>query len=252
MWTDREAGTVTFKLREPGFLRRYEGTWTITPPGGVPLAAYYTTPGSTPSSSTTSSSPASSRSASPARAGSGMNTWGLGAALQSAFDQLSPAGSQTGQRSPQAVLPMAVLDPQVLPPLGGAAVRAIARMQAEINASPLMRQLSGMQQQISQRLPSLPALPGRAAPAGDESAGAGQGRHQQEVVLPCSSLVLAETLTSPKISPPYPLNGLLKMQAKTQVEEMLQGLVAAAAAKARSQQAPAAGGRGRGRGRGRE
>jgi hypothetical protein len=122
-------------------------------------------------------------------------------------------------------------------------------MQAEISASPLMRQLSGMQQQLSQRLPSLPALPlGRAAPAGEE---VGRGHQQQQrqevVVLPCSSLILAETLTSPKISPPYPLNGLLKMQAKTQVEEMLQGLVAAAADKAR-QQAPAGGG-GRGRGR---
>jgi hypothetical protein len=27
MWTDSDAGTVMFKLREPGFLNKYEGTW---------------------------------------------------------------------------------------------------------------------------------------------------------------------------------------------------------------------------------
>ncbi|GLI64130.1 hypothetical protein VaNZ11_007311 [Volvox africanus] len=34
MTTDRSCGTVSFVLREPGFLRTYEGTWTITGPDG--------------------------------------------------------------------------------------------------------------------------------------------------------------------------------------------------------------------------
>jgi Polyketide cyclase / dehydrase and lipid transport len=29
--TDRDSGTATFKLREPGFLKMYEGTWSIRP-----------------------------------------------------------------------------------------------------------------------------------------------------------------------------------------------------------------------------
>ncbi|GFH33175.1 uncharacterized protein HaLaN_32502, partial [Haematococcus lacustris] len=33
METDADEGTVTFKLREPGFLRTYEGTWQIIPKG---------------------------------------------------------------------------------------------------------------------------------------------------------------------------------------------------------------------------
>lgn len=32
MWTDKDQGTVSFKLREPGFLKIYEGKWTITSP----------------------------------------------------------------------------------------------------------------------------------------------------------------------------------------------------------------------------
>ncbi|KXZ42158.1 hypothetical protein GPECTOR_194g326 [Gonium pectorale] len=40
MTTDSDRGTVSFVLREPGFLRKYEGTWTITGPhGGGPGSA---------------------------------------------------------------------------------------------------------------------------------------------------------------------------------------------------------------------
>ncbi|KAF5836463.1 hypothetical protein DUNSADRAFT_5910 [Dunaliella salina] len=35
--TDSEKGTVSFKLREPGFLRVYEGTWSILPVGADAL-----------------------------------------------------------------------------------------------------------------------------------------------------------------------------------------------------------------------
>jgi hypothetical protein len=50
-----------------------------------------------------------------------------------------------------------------------------------------------------------------------------------------SAVISASTLTSPKLTPPYPLNGLLKVQSKGQVEEMLEGLVRAATAKLQAQ-----------------
>ncbi|GFH24750.1 uncharacterized protein HaLaN_22603 [Haematococcus lacustris] len=37
METDADEGTVTFRLREPGFLRTYEGTWQIIPKGSTGL-----------------------------------------------------------------------------------------------------------------------------------------------------------------------------------------------------------------------
>jgi hypothetical protein len=55
--------------------------------------------------------------------------------------------------------------------------------------------------------------------------------HQHRVPIPSSSRILVETLTSPKISPPYPLNQILKSQAKGQVQDMLYGLVTAATVK---------------------
>jgi hypothetical protein len=53
--------------------------------------------------------------------------------------------------------------------------------------------------------------------------------------MPTSAVILASTLTSPKLTPPYPLNALLKTQSKWQVEEMLEGLVKAATAKLQAQ-----------------
>jgi hypothetical protein len=42
---------------------------------------------------------------------------------------------------------------------------------------------------------------------------------------------MAETFTSPNLTPLYPLNAVLNGQAKNQVEEMLEGLARAAAKK---------------------
>lgn len=53
--------------------------------------------------------------------------------------------------------------------------------------------------------------------------------------MPTTALITASTLTSPKLTPPYPINQCLKVQSKGQVEEMLEGLVRAAAAQLQTQ-----------------
>jgi hypothetical protein len=53
--------------------------------------------------------------------------------------------------------------------------------------------------------------------------------------MPTSAIIMASTLTSPKLTPPYPINQCLKIQSKGQVEEMLEGLVKAATAKLQAQ-----------------
>lgn len=53
--------------------------------------------------------------------------------------------------------------------------------------------------------------------------------------MPTSAIIMASTLTSPKLTPPYPINQCLKIQSKGQVEEMLEGLVRAATAKLQAQ-----------------
>jgi hypothetical protein len=66
---------------------------------------------------------------------------------------------------------------------------------------------------------------------------AGQDQRQQQQQqrrrpLPTAAIIIADTLTSPSVTPPYPLNQILKTQSKGQVQDMLDGLVKAAVAAA--------------------
>jgi hypothetical protein len=56
-------------------------------------------------------------------------------------------------------------------------------------------------------------------------------RPQQRRPLPTAAIITVLSFTTPRISPPYPLNQALKAQSKGQISDMLEGLVAAAAAK---------------------
>jgi hypothetical protein len=53
--------------------------------------------------------------------------------------------------------------------------------------------------------------------------------------MPTSAVITVASLTSPNLTPPYPLNQCLKIQSKGQVGDMLEGLVRAAASKLQAQ-----------------
>lgn len=307
MWTDRDAGTVSFKLREPGFLRRYEGTWTIKPACGTPMAECYAQAGPSPVSSSLSSptsSSSSSRAASPARGTSyspdgtpraaamapfGSSSSDAGSSISSLVNVRQPAlaADNGGFRvSPLASVNMmssagaAAGGGSFLPPgqLTGA-VAAIARMQASWQQSvsnsmanfsslgssiasssnngstglggfrdlgSIIPQLSSgasqaLQGQLARLNSPLRGLLGndssssrsRSSRDADGEADTSQRRRRP---LPTSAIIMAETLTSPKVTPPYPLNQALKTQSKGQVQDMLDGLVRAAALAAAARQ----------------
>jgi hypothetical protein len=253
MWTDRNAGTVTFKLREPGFLRRYEGTWTIKSACGTPLSACYASADAVAAASL-SSSPNSSRYSSPMssppgspRGGAVTNgpgtpsSWGSfsGSSNCRGIDTaVAPAGSSGMVVSPLASV--SVMDASA--GLKGA-VAAIARMQAAFlesmnnsatNFSSLANNaansLSGSSLQPLTQIVPRPISIHTEAPSEQR-----EQRRWEPVQLPTASVITAETFTSPKITPPYPLNSLLKNQSKGQVDDMLQGLVRAAVGQLQTQ-----------------
>ena len=226
MWTDRDAGTVTFKLREPGFLRRYEGTWTIKAADGQALSAY-NTPQLTPAPSAAAAGVAAVASAA-ARLGSSSSRGVLPLAL--------PA-------SATAAAPLAALSlMQSLP--SSRALTALSHIQQQLQAN-LCETLTNAVTNVSSLSRHVFAAPQAAQTASlfGRAELAHQPHHhhhhhhqqQQQCrvqqVLPSNSRIQVETLTSPKISPPYPLNQILKSQAKGQVQDMLHGLVSAAAVK---------------------
>jgi hypothetical protein len=59
-----------------------------------------------------------------------------------------------------------------------------------------------------------------------------QQHQQRRRPLPTATIITADTLTSPSVTPPYPMNQILKTQSKGQVQDMLDGLVKAAVAAA--------------------
>lgn len=95
MWTDSDAGTVTFKLREAGFLKRYEGTWTITAGCGSPLAAFST-------STAAAAAGATSTAAAGAVASPASSTYDLRASSSSGSGGSSSRGSSPGS-SPRSL-----------------------------------------------------------------------------------------------------------------------------------------------------
>ncbi|GBF96358.1 hypothetical protein Rsub_09429 [Raphidocelis subcapitata] len=174
MTTDASRGTVAFRLREPGFLRNYEGCWTITGPGGASPCA--------------------------------------------------PAPAPLPRAAP----------PAAAASLGGrrdGAVAAIARM-----LSPQQRIAAGPGWAAAPVVPWHPAsrhhFQAQRQQQEDELAKRQQQQH--------TTIITAQCFTTPARTPPPPINQALKAQARSQLEDMLTGLVAAAgrAAEGERREAP--------------
>lgn len=260
MWTDRDAGTVKFQLREPGFLRRYEGTWTIKPACGTPMSACYA-PADAVAAASVSSSAYSTPRSSPASSPRGISTpspWGSFSSSSRHRDTAAaaPAGSSAGSFTTASggVLVSPLASVSVMDAGAGlkGAVAAIARMQAAFleglnnSASNLSTLASNAASSISNNpgLPALPSLPSLGIPraissnrdnSSSSSSRSSSRSSQPPRQLPTAAIITADTLTSPKVTPPYPLNSLLKNQSKGQVDDMLQGLVKAAVKKLQTQ-----------------
>lgn len=216
LWTDKEAGTVTFKLREPGFLRRYEGTWTIKPAGG----------GRTTLTTSAAAPGALTRTSSSTKAAIGSS--GSSYILPPSATAAAPLAAISLLHNSQPLAALSAMQQRLQWGWGETLTTALS------NFSNLGQALGGVW-----GLPALPAAPiplagskagvTTAAPGGWRQSSKQQPQQQQQRAT--TSVIHVETLSSPKISPPYPLNQILKAQAKGQVEDMLDGLVNAAAAK---------------------
>lgn len=204
---------MTFKLREPGFLRRYEGTWTIKPAGA----------GKTTLTTTAAAPDALARtSSSTTRAASNY-------ILPPSATAAAPLAAISLLHSSQPLAALSAMQQRLQWGLGETFGIAMS------NFSNLGQALGGVW-----GVPSLPSAPtqGKAGVTSAPSSAGGwrQGSKQQQLQKQqqqqraTTSMIHVETLSSPKISPPYPLNQILKAQAKGQVEDMLDGLVSAAAA----------------------
>jgi hypothetical protein len=111
MDTDRAQGTVSFRLREPGFLKRYEGTWRIAPGGGGGGggAGGIGGGGGGNNSSSASLSSSASRSPSPSAAASPSSSYpgGWASALaQAAFAPWSAAATNAAAAASPARAPL--------------------------------------------------------------------------------------------------------------------------------------------------
>lgn len=285
MWTDSQAGTVTFKLREPGFLKRYEGTWTIKAGCGGSLAEFHSTASasSSPASSTfdlrSSSSAASgsssSRGSSPGSSPrSTRSSWADSAPSADMFGanlSRGDSGTSSGSSISMRTLPLATVSAagpaSLTQTLSQGVVSAAATLGSTISGS--------VWKWLGYRAGSSPSPPDPAAiNTSSSSSSPGPDSHQwpplfksaqqaqqagsgsfgssssasssgsfasaepelrQLRPMPKSAIITAATLTSPKLTPPYPLNQALKVQSKGQVEEMLEGLVRAATAQLQAQ-----------------
>eukprot|EP00775_Hariotina_reticulata_P001057 gene1057-1392_t len=187
MWTNRETGSITFKLREPGFLKKPATLSGAAAPAVVDAPA----PGL----------------------------------------HMSPLASMSVSGTP------------AVPGLTGA-VAAIARMQAGLQdsvATTVNNSISNLQssaaavQALSKKAGApwggirLGSLSGGSNSDGSEKIAAARPRRRRP--LPTAAIITVASFTSPRITPPYPLNQTLKVQSKGQISDMLEGLVAAAAAK---------------------
>ncbi|KAG2490372.1 hypothetical protein HYH03_011174 [Edaphochlamys debaryana] len=201
MTTDAEAGTVTFALREPGFLRCYEGTWTITGPGGKG-------PGLRPPSPSPSNSPqepSSPSAASVASTASAASTPRSGSS--GSLARLSGGSSGSGGSTPRGSLSGSGG--------GGGFASFLASVHNPFASSPAFPALPFTSSSAS----TSPASASSAAAAPSLDACAPRG----------PATILVRKAVSPKVAPPFPINQVLKGHAAGQVEEMLQGLLAAAA-----------------------
>ena len=257
MWTNKEAGTVTFKLREPGFLKKYEGTWTIRPMPG-PIAAWSTTAaaGDDDSGSEDSGWASDDGSSISSSSSSGSRRSSVTAASSSPGASSSPSSfpAVMTQHHLQSQPPLAAMSLPLPLRLGGA-VKAIAQMQTGV-MQPLSSSVNSTVTNVNSNISNLgkkladgfggvatgapgdwglrAIRPGEVAAAGADGVGGKEKKRAKRKLMPKSSIIVAETYTSPKLTPPYPLNALLKTQAKNQVEKMLEGLTRAAAKKVSS------------------
>ncbi|PNH06323.1 hypothetical protein TSOC_007293 [Tetrabaena socialis] len=267
MTTDREQGTVSFVLREPGFLRRYEGTWTITGPHGAGSAGPHASAASlspaaaaaaiTPAASALGaaprrqlwrplpgagaagggSAPSSPRSASGSDASSLLPPRSLSATSTSSSTSSSASGSSrrfwdgglrgsggSGDATPDC-------SPLDTPRAAGAwrgGAAGLGSFLAAVNnpftaAPPPLSQPSGSTAAAA-------AVRGGQAAGGMAAAASAAAAAAAAPAAPrWPTTILVHKSISPKVSPPFPINQVLKGHAAGQVNDMLEGLLAATA-----------------------
>lgn len=212
LYTDSNTRTVTFKLREPGFLKKYEGTWTISAVD--------------PTTSSLSSSGSSCKQKLHSRSDSDL----LG---------LTTASHTTVSSSMQP--PMASIQPTASP-AATAAAAAGSSMRKTVSFGSLNALLSS---NLSTGAAAVVTLPWRQQQQQMDSMPVQDGDQKPYNNCPhkllttsnataaaAAAVISIQSVTSPCRCPPPPLNALLKQQCKGQASEMLEGLVMAAAAAA--------------------
>ncbi|KAG2429675.1 hypothetical protein HYH02_014013 [Chlamydomonas schloesseri] len=225
MTTDRETGTVSFVLREPGFLRKYEGTWTITGPSGKGPGGAYKAPAaaaSTPSASASTSGapslPFFQQQRQPRRTPS---SGSLSSA--SASGQDSPAAASSPRSLPSSSSSASASTTPADTPRssasggGGSSGNSgggggFGGFLASIN-NPFMP----------------PATSHHHGPAGSGADATAQQQQQRPLQPVSPTTIMVSKCMSPKVAPPFPINQVLKGHAVGQVGDMLQGLLLATA-----------------------
>ncbi|GLC44213.1 hypothetical protein PLESTB_000753600 [Pleodorina starrii] len=265
MTTDREAGTVSFALREPGFLRTYEGTWTITGPdgrgpGAAPhrdLAATATSasvaaaPTTTPATATADSSPRRHR----------LST-GSGAPPSPFAPRSSTDHSATGDEDAAGPYSHALsvssrnssfssIRSSSSGSLDGGSVGSLSGAESPLDRSTRGGGrgggglVAGLFAAINNPFFAAPAVPqltffrthDKGAATADPAAAAAGAVATARAATPLPAprryptTIKVRKAISPKISPPYPINQVLKGHASGQVSDMLEGLLAATAKK---------------------
>ncbi|KAG2429642.1 hypothetical protein HXX76_010871 [Chlamydomonas incerta] len=215
MTTDREAGTVSFVLREPGFLRRYEGTWTITGPSGKGPGGAYKTPTTTAATTTAAATAASlpflqrsahrrSPSSTSLSSASGHDESAVASprslSSKSSRGSSSSGSSSSGSPSPADTPRSAGTDAGGVSGGGG-----LGSFLAAIN-NPFM-----------------------SSHHHSSSGGAATAAPQPQLQPVSPTTIVVSKCMSPKVAPPFPINQVLKGHAVGQVGDMLEGLLLATA-----------------------
>ncbi|KAL6764421.1 hypothetical protein V8C86DRAFT_1588562 [Haematococcus lacustris] len=257
METDADEGTVTFKLREPGFLRTYEGTWQIIPKGSNGLHLHRNAlkaqrhVASTPTRHAPGATQHHPTSLSPMSEIHGR--------MSSFCSRLLAPSSPSSPSLPSSPSCLAVSQhsfssgPSLAPSTPGACDPSDFSTLHSFSGTSLASMTAGNSKQFHQHQhhPAHHAATGsctaqgpslsRFAGAAQQPAGASPTPWAEQQVVEeeewsqgeagsaTTSVVRVKgMLMSPKLAPPYPLGGLLKGQVISQIQDMLKGLMAAA------------------------
>lgn len=213
METDADKGTVNFKLREPGFLKVYEGTWCIVPAGAQQLNMH----SGQHNTAAPQQQPAAGLALSATRSSSSGQQQLQSCSAQAAASQQQQPWTWSSlftYKSPHHAL-SSMLASITTPYL----FRASAPSVADASAGPASSASSFSS--------------GAASPFGGSSSGRssldGGAASTAMTTVPARSIVrIDRMMVGPKVAPPRPLGALLKNHAITQAEDMLKGLLAAA------------------------